>query len=152
MSSKREIIGCDYDEEKISTANHRFSKSSRVQFIQHNLADFLPEPCSGIVISDVLHYLLPDERDLLLKRCAESLLPGGLMLIKDADSNDARHEKTLTTENWSTRFLKFNKTDNPLYFFSSDELIRFTERLGLQSELISSSAATSNKIWKFTKK
>ncbi|MCG9911052.1 MAG: 1-acyl-sn-glycerol-3-phosphate acyltransferase [Flavobacteriales bacterium] len=152
MSDERDITGCDYDEEKITTASHRFSKSDRVKFVHAGLADFTPDSCSGIVLSDVLHYLPALERKNLLQRCAASLLPDGVMLIKDADSQDTKHDKTISTENWSTRFMKFNKTTNPLYFFGADELQQIAQNLNLEIQLISSSNTTSNKIWKLSKK
>jgi len=152
MSDEREIIGCDYDEEKVVTAEHRFSKTDKIHFRQADLTQFSPEPCDGIVISDVLHYLLPEQQRGLLQRCAENLNPGGVLLVKDADTSDEKHAKTVQTENWSTRIIRFNKTRNVLHFFGSDDLLRFAEISNLRMEVVSKSKTTSNTIWKFTKK
>lgn len=151
MSADRQITGCDYDTEKIVTANHRFSKTEAVHFIQADLTQFTPEPCDGIVISDALHYLLPEQQLALLQRCAGSLNPGGVLLVKDADTRDGKHPKTLRTERWSTRILRFNKTRNTLHFFGSAELARFAAAAALRMETVSKSETTSNTIWKFTK-
>ena len=152
MSDEREIVGCDYDEEKIITANHRFSKTQMIRFEQTDLTQFAPENCDGIVISDVLHYLLPEQRIGLLQRCVSKLNIGGVLLVKDADTSDEKHEKTVQTETWSTRIVRFNKTQNVLHFFSSEELATFASENGLQMEVISKSKTTSNTIWKFMKK
>jgi len=151
MSSEREIIGCDYDDEKIITANHRFSKTSSIQFQQADLTTFAPEMCDGIVISDALHYLLPEQQAHLLHQCVLRLNPGGVLLIKDADTSNPKHEKTVQTENWSTRIVRFNKTKNVLHFFNSEYLKQFANAAQLQMEIISTSKTTSNTIWKFTK-
>lgn len=151
MSDKREITGCDYDAEKIETARHRFSKTSALHFLRADLGEFTPDPCEGIVISDVLHYLLPEQRDALLLRCAESLLPGGVLLVKDADISDAKHAKTVQTENWSTRILRFNQTRNELHFFGHADLERIAQKTGLRLEIVSRSKSTSNTLWKFSR-
>lgn len=152
MSDEREITGYDYDEEKIITASHRFSKKNWINFHQADLTRFTPMACDGIVISDVLHYLLPEQQINLINKCAASLNQGGVMLIKDADADDAKHKKTIQTERWSTKIMRFNKTANVLHFFSSNDLSVFAEEMQLNMEIISKSKTTSNTIWKFTKK
>lgn len=152
MSDEREIEGYDYDEEKIITANHRFSKTKMIHFRQTDLTQFSPSACDGIVISDVLHYLLPEQRVALLNKCAASLNQGGVLLVKDADTSNEKHKKTVNTEKWSTSIMRFNKTQNLLHFFSAQDLGLFAEAAHLNMETISKSNTTSNTIWKFTKK
>lgn len=150
-SEKRDITACDYDQEKIQTASHRFSKNERLHFEQADLTRYTPSDCAGIVLSDVLHYLQPEEQKALLDRCFSALHSGGILLIRDADSADSRHNKTLETERWSTRILKFNKTRNPLFFFSSSDMHAWAEKYQVQPEIISKSNVTSNTVWKIIK-
>jgi SAM-dependent methyltransferase len=150
-SEKRQIIGCDYDEEKILTAAHRFSKNDQLHFEQADLTQFSPSGCAGIVLSDVLHYLEPAMQTLLLDRCFAALDSGGVLLIRDGDSSHERHKKTLETERWSTRILKFNKTRNPLFFFPGEMLFDWAAKYNVQPEIISVSKTTSNTIWKINK-
>ena len=151
MSDEREMVGYDYDEEKVLTANHRFSKKPSIHFHQTDLTTFTPEACDGIVISDVLHYLIPEQQWQLLTRCAQHLNPGGVLLLKDADTSNEKHQKTVQTENWSTRIVRFNKTQNDLHFFGSADLLRWAESMNLRMEIVSKSKTTSNTIWKLTK-
>lgn len=151
MSAGREIEACDFDEEKITTASHRFSKKNSIRFAQADLVDFKPEPCAGIVISDVLHYLLPEQREALLTRCADSLSPGGVLLVKDADAGDAKHSKTESTERWSIGIMKFNRSNNTISFFTEQDMRSFAERTNLRMEIVSKSGTTSNTIGKFSK-
>lgn len=44
-------------------------------------------PCDAIVILDVLLYLRPDEQAAVLARCADALLPGGILLLREADAD-----------------------------------------------------------------
>lgn len=151
MSEKREMIGCDYDSEKVETANHRFSKNERINFTASDLTVFEPDFCDGIVISDVLHYLLPEQQLSLLERCVSKLNQGGVLLVKDADSSDKKHKKTLQTENMSTEVIKFNKTQNTLHFFNHTFLASFAESKGLVIEVVNQSRNTSNKVWKISR-
>ncbi len=150
-SEKREITGCDYDGEKILTASHRFSKTSRLHFEQADLTNFEPAACEGIVLSDVLHYLMPEDQRALLDRCFACLNPGGVLLIKDADISNPRHNKTQDTERWSTQIVRFNQTRNPLFFFSGEEILRWAQSHGVIPEVVSVSNTTSNTVWKIIK-
>src|SRR5690606_35380873 len=73
---ERHFTGVDYDEEKIETAQHNYLRDDRVGFIQADLTAFTPQKCDGIVINDVLHYLLPEQQELLLERCTNALVAG----------------------------------------------------------------------------
>jgi SAM-dependent methyltransferase len=44
-------------------------------------------PCDAIVILDVLLYLRPDEQATVLARCADALVPGGILLLREADAD-----------------------------------------------------------------
>jgi len=78
---QRQIIGVDYDDEKISTANHCFSKNERISFIYQDILNFSFEKYNAIVISDVLHYLQPGDQRLILEKCIKSLEPNALLII-----------------------------------------------------------------------
>ncbi|MEJ0102332.1 MAG: hypothetical protein WDO19_07185 [Bacteroidota bacterium] len=39
------------------------------------------------MISDVLHYLQPNEQRIVVERCIESLNTGGTLIIRDGDKD-----------------------------------------------------------------
>lgn len=43
--------------------------------------------CDAIVILDVLLYLRPDEQAAVLARCVDALVPGGILLLREADAD-----------------------------------------------------------------
>ena len=152
-SSEQTIIGVDYDEEKIETASHGYLKSARLQFYQADILKFHFDTYSGIVLSDVLHYLEPSEQEDLLNRCCSALLPGGMLIIRDGNTDlKERHKGTQLTEFFSTKVLKFNKSKHPLNFLSIKRISQLVELHGLTVEIEDSSKLTSNIFMIFRKR
>ena len=153
-ASRREITGLDYDEEKIKTAERCFSKNERINFIHADILDFAFERYTGIIISDVLHYLQPKEQKLVIDRCIESLEPGGTLVIRDGDKElEERHKGTRLTEFFSTRVFGFNKTSHQgLSFLSGSFLRDVAEEHGMEFSRLDSTKHTSNIIFVLKKK
>lgn len=149
----RKFVGVDYDEEKIETAQHNFLRDENIHFRQADLTQFLPETCDGIIISDVLHYLLPEQQEALLERCLTAIKNGGRLIIRDgvAELQD-RHKRTRLTEVFSTRIFKFNKTKNELHFISQAFLERFAAKHGLDMQVLDFAKYTSNLIFVLEKR
>jgi len=144
-SSEQTIIGVDYDEEKIETAAHAYLKSARLQFHQADVLQFPLDAYSGIVLSDVLHYLKPSEQEDLLNRCCSALLPGGVLIIRNGNIDlKERHKGTQLTEFFSTKVLKFNKSTHALNFLSAKRISQLVELHGLTVEIEDNSRLTSN--------
>ena len=101
----------------------------------------------------MLHYLPAEKQEALLLRCIGLLNPGGKILIRDADRDmDRRHRRTRMTEFFSTR-TGFNKSDHlNLYFFSGTMIRALASRCGMDVEVISQSALTSNVLFVMQKK
>ncbi|MBI3883410.1 MAG: 1-acyl-sn-glycerol-3-phosphate acyltransferase, partial [Sphingobacteriales bacterium] len=77
VSSQREITGIDYDEEKIATANHCFSKDAAINFFYADVLEFEFETYDAIIICDMLHYLQPAQQKLVIEKCIRHLNTGG---------------------------------------------------------------------------
>ncbi|MEP7165551.1 MAG: 1-acyl-sn-glycerol-3-phosphate acyltransferase [Ferruginibacter sp.] len=124
-SNKRVITGIDYDEEKIETANHCFSRTSAVNFVYSDILNFDFEQYDAIILADILHYLQQDEQDKLIEKCIAQLNPGGMVIIREGDKDIiTKHKKTELTEFFSTRLFKFNKTGEKGLSFISGKAIR----------------------------
>lgn len=145
---KRQITGVDYDEEKIETANHCFSRTEDVQFIHADISCFVFEQYDGIVISDVLHYLQPEQQVAVIEKAIHSLLPGGVLVIRDGDKDlKEKHKGTKLTEFFSTKVFSFNKTVNELHFLSGQMISDLAGKHGMSFERIDHTKYTSNVIW-----
>lgn len=148
LSPERTITGLDYDEDKIATAAHCYQKNEKLNFVCADAMNYSFGKHHAFIISDVLHYLQPEEQEQLLQRCWEQLEPGGVIIIRDGDADlGKRHEGTRLTEFFSTRVLGFNKTRNNLSFFSGERLRQIVAKMGACLEQIDNTKFTSNVIF-----
>ena len=70
------ITGIDYDEEKIATANHCFSRNENIQFKFADVVEFPFEHYDSIILSDILHYLNPEQQKQVIEKSISHLRPG----------------------------------------------------------------------------
>ena len=124
-SPQRVITGIDYDEQKIDTANHCFSKTDSINFVHSDVMGFEFKKYDAIILADMLHYLQPTEQKLIIEKCISSLNPNGIIVIRDGDKDKAdMHKKTKLTEFFSTRVFNFNKTKLSGLNFLSGQMIK----------------------------
>lgn len=125
VEKNRHITGIDYDEEKIETANHCFSKTDNINFVHSDVMSFAFEKYDCIIMADMLHYLQPAEQKLVIEKCLQHLNAGGSIIIRDGDKDkEAMHKKTRLTEFLSTKVVNFNKTKETGLSFLSGSMIR----------------------------
>jgi uncharacterized protein len=170
-SEGRQFIGVDYDEEKIITAQNVYLRDKvkklqlrkqkanvpdvntslilpAINFECADLTDYQLEKCNGIIISDVLHYMLPDEQLTLLNKAFDALMYNGTLIVRDGvEDLKERHQGTQLTEKWSTQILKFNKTKNELHFISRQFMEQWAREKNMSLEIIDRSKKTSNLIF-----
>ncbi len=145
ISRDRQILGIDYDAEKIELANHCISKHDQVTFETADASSYAFNNSDVFILNDVLHYMPEDRQKELLKRCISSLNEGGIIMIRDADKDlEKRHFGTRYTEFFSTHS-GFNKAkDNRLYFFSGSKIREIARENELQIEVVDNTKLTSN--------
>lgn len=147
MSEDRVVIGTDYDEEKIAVANNNFSKTKNISFFAADATECELPKSDAFILSDILHYLPAIEQEKLIIKCINNLNPGGMILIRDADSSmNKRHFGTRYTEFVSTN-VGFNKTKNKLEFVSSTFIMDVVKKQGLNIQKIDNTKLTSNVIY-----
>ncbi len=144
-SANREVIGIDYDEEKIQVAANHYLVNDSLRFETGDLRVFEPKPAAAIFLNDVLHYMPEDEQLAVLDICAHALLPNGTLIIRDGLRDlEGKHGMTKLTEYFSTKLLKFNKTSDKLHFFDRDFIEKFAERNQMSVDYTPASKRTSN--------
>lgn len=147
-SEKRNILGIDYDKEKVDIANTCISRNDRINFIEADAVDFDYPGADVFIMSDVLHYMPAENREILFDKCFEKLRPGGIIIIRDADKDlQKRHLGTRYTEFFSTRFGYNKATGGKLYFFSGRDIREMAVRKGMQLEVIDKTRLTSNMLY-----
>ncbi len=124
-AEERKITGIDYDEDKIATANHCFSRTQNINFVHTDVMGFDFDRYDAIILADVLHYLQPEEQKQVMEKCIANLNAGGIVIVRDGDKEKAeKHKRTKLTETFSTKILMFNKTKDSGLSFLSGNLIR----------------------------
>lgn len=147
-SAEREILSVDYDSEKIEIARNGYSKPANLTFENSDIRSFEIPPSDAIILSDVLHYLQPDEQKLALEKSLRSLNTDGVILIREGNADEnKKHKKTRITEFFSTRLIGFNKTSNSLSFISAKELEAWLGSLGYAMEILDQGKNTSNSLF-----
>lgn len=150
---ERVFTGVDYDEEKIETAQGNFLRDGNINFEYADVTRYELEKSDGIIISDVLHYLLPEQQQAVLDKCLDALNDNGIFIIRDGVSElKERHKGTERTEVWSTKLLKFNKIQNELHFISRAFIEDFAQKNDLELKIVDNTKFTSNLIFILKKK
>ena len=144
-SKEREIVGVDYDEDKIEIAENCYSKNEHIQFMAADLREIEINNADAIFLNDVLHYFPAEEQEAMLKKCVDGLSPGGVLIVRDGVTDlQNRHKKTELTEKYSTQLLRFNKTKNKISFFTKEFMLSFAKDNRLSCEIKEQSSSTSN--------
>ena len=152
LSEDREILGIDYDEDKIALAQHGWLRNEHLQFRHGNALEY-PLPESDVfILNDMLHYMSYEHQRTLLLKCADRLRLQGMIIIRDGNSaNTSKHRLTRFTELLSTRIFNFNRTTGELHFTTETQLREITVTCGMNVEIIPNDKYTSNTIYIFRK-
>ena len=142
---QREVIGMDYDEEKVEVAQHCFDRPEGIRFEASDVVTADVVDADAIFIMDVLHYLTLEEQTKVLERAATQITKTGKIIVRDGVRDlDERHGMTELTEKYSTQIIGFNKTRNALNFFTKSFVTDFAKSHGLTCEIFEQSQKTSN--------
>ena len=152
LSEDRDILGIDYDEDKIALAQHGWLRNEHLQFRHGNALEY-PLPESDVfILNDMLHYMSYEHQRTLLLKCADRLRSQGMIIIRDGNSaNTSKHRLTRFTELLSTRIFNFNRTIGELHFTTETQLREIAVTCGMNVEIIPNDKYTSNTIYIFRK-
>lgn len=143
----RRILGIDYDDEKITVAQNCWLDKclDGLSFRCEDASQAeLPES-DAFIISDMMHYLSAEKQLELIRRCASKLKSDGLILVRDSDSENAEGQKiTALSEVFSTKILRFNRTEGELSFISQSRMEQIARETGLSMEVKANDEITSN--------
>lgn len=153
LSDRRQMLGIDYDEDKIAVAAHGFARNERIRFVCADALNYEFPDSDVFVLSDVLHYIDAESQRKLLHRCASRLREEGIILVRDGDScQKKRHALTRLTEIFSTKILHFNKTQCKLCFTSHEQMQAIASECGMEVMQVENDKYTSNTIYIFRRK
>ena len=148
LSEDREILGIDYDEEKIEIAHNCAARGPNVEFLAGDATTIDLPHADTFVLLDILHYLPKEKQGIVLNRVFGKLNEGGIVIVRDADSSLQKRTKgTKLTEFFSTKILKYNKTEHDLEFVSRDFIIEVSKQNNMEVEIVDQTKRTSNVIY-----
>lgn len=79
------LHGIDSHAGRVNVARRALGGAAQVE--QRDLREHdIPRPCSVIVMLDVLLYLADGEPERVIRKAADALAPGGLLLLREADA------------------------------------------------------------------
>lgn len=85
LGAGRRIHGIEYDARKHSASLQATSGLAAVSLVKADLLSVPIPDCQVVTSIDVLHYFVPEQQILLLRRVADALPSGGLLLIRETD-------------------------------------------------------------------
>jgi len=151
-SPQRQILGIDYDEDKIAVAqNGWLRKRLNLEFVCADAVKYNIGQANVFIMNDMLHYMSSQKQRELILRCAEMLLPGGKIIIRDGNTSGNKHKVTKLTEFFSTKLLAFNKTQEELCFFDNKFIEQIANELGMKVDEHKNDQYTSNTIYILSK-
>jgi predicted RND superfamily exporter protein/2-polyprenyl-3-methyl-5-hydroxy-6-metoxy-1,4-benzoquinol methylase len=154
ISPEREIIGIDYDEEKIEIAKNGVLLNSNTKFFYSDVLEFQYEKSDTFIINDVLHYLREEDQTRLIRKCLDNLNESGILIIREGNSEmENKHKGTRLTEFFSTKLIGFNKvTIDKLCFTSKEKILSVVAEYPVSVEIMDNTQYTSNIIFVIRKK
>ena len=148
LSPEREILGIDYDKEKITIAQNGWLRSNNLNFVCANAIEYDLPVSDVFILSDMLHYMSIADQTKLIKKCVDKLHSNGSIIIRDGNKEKGKkHKVTQFTEILSTRIFKFNKTTGDLVFSSESEINALAKQNNLSVKIIPNDKYTSNTIY-----
>ncbi len=148
LSPKREIIGVDFDNEKIKVAQNSAIKRESVSFINADVTEFTLQKADVFLILDTLHYFSKQKQIALIKDCILHLNTNGKILIRDANTElSKKHKSTELTEKMSTG-IGFNKAKfSDMEFVSADIIRKTATEMNCSYKILKESKHLSNLIY-----
>ncbi len=150
LSNKRVILGIDYDSEKIEIAQNGYSAGSNIKFLYSNALDCQIAKSDIFILNDMLHYLLISDQERLLEKCVSQMNEGGMVIVRDGDSNNKEdHRVTRLSEWFSIKLIGFNKASQSPCFTNRDQFEKWAAKMGCSLQVERNDRITSNTIYIF---
>lgn len=129
-----DLHGFDHDERRLGSARRALEGTGAQLFSGDARKVDLPADVDAICVLDVLHYQTADEQDAILARLADSLAPGGVLLVRDGRSDGGMRTWITTLSERIAIALGRHKGDG-VFFRPQAEMRAALEGLGLTVEV-----------------
>lgn len=135
-SAKRRVIGFDLDPKKVEAARRLRARWPSLEFHEADLIALRPPAAEAMTIVDVLYLIPYAQQEEILKRCAEALPPGGMLLLKDMDTRPRwKYWWNSFEETLAVKVIGFT-LGGRFYFRPRASYISLLERLGFEVRVV----------------
>lgn len=136
-STDREIIGLDLDEKKIEVANATKIPDKRITYQIGDVVDAEYPRGDVFTLVDVLYLIPYDKHEPILKKCYESLPPGGTLIVKEMDTKPRwKYAWNLFQETLAVKLIGFTLGER-FYFRSQIDYTDILQRTGFSVKPVS---------------
>jgi len=134
--NRRVIYGYDYSQERTSAARKAAEDLSDTYFL-HNPEQIPKVPWKAIIFCDMLHYMPHSKQDALVLEYANSIEPGGLLVIRDVNRNFTPRYlfNSLQERIFVGAGITLTKVTRAVYFRNLNDFRELLTDLGFQTQI-----------------
>jgi len=148
LSPSRIVTGIDYDQKKIELASSSYATGKNLSFYCEDALKANLKESDVFIMNDILHYLLPHEQELLIRKCVEKLRSGGFVIVRDGDAEKTKsHKMTRLSEWFSITLLGFNKASHAPCFIGKSKMEEIALSLSCTIDTRENDKVTSNTVY-----
>lgn len=118
---KRNVIGVDLNAKRLPKSN-----TKNLKFIHADIRKYNVKNANGIVVSDVLHHIIPKDQHAIIKNITKNLKKEGVLIIKEIDTGELIRSRL--SRFWDFVFYPKEK----IYFKNAKDLKNELESFGLK--------------------
>jgi 2-polyprenyl-3-methyl-5-hydroxy-6-metoxy-1,4-benzoquinol methylase len=135
-SGERQIIGVDLDEKKLAIAEQTKGADSRIEYIPGDVVAIDYPPGDVFSLVDVLYLIPYEKQEVILRKCAEALSPGGMLIIKEMDVHPRwKYIWNSIQEMLAVKIIGFTLGER-FYFRSRDNFQSLLSDLGFKVKMV----------------
>ena len=148
LSPARTVTGIDYDQKKTELASASYAAGRNLRFLCEDALMTELSESDVFIMNDILHYLLPHEQELLIRKCVQKLKTGGFVIIRDGDAERTKsHRMTRLSEWFSITLLGFNKASHAPCFIGKSKMAEIALSLNCTIDIKENDKVTSNTVY-----
>ena len=137
LSEKRNILGIDYDCDKITVASNCISKNEKINFVCSDILEYPFILSDAFILNDILHFLPEEKQEQLIIKCIDNLNENGIIFIREGNTDLKKHHTfTLLAKYFSTYFESNKSYNKELFLTSGNKMIEISSKYDINIEII----------------
>jgi uncharacterized protein (DUF2062 family) len=145
------MVGVEHRPRVAQLATHALAGEADI--VEADALAISSEPCSGVLLFDVLQMMPPEQQETLIMAMGAALEPGGVMLVREADASGGWRFRLVRTGN-RLKALVCGNWRQPFHFRTRTEWVDCFAGLGLDAQVCADGESTpfANVLFRVTKR